>query len=179
MRTIGLLVGIDDDVELVDLVELVGLGVGGAGHAGQLLVEAEVVLERDRRQRLVLFLDLDVLLGLDRLVQAVRPAAARHHAAGELVDDEDLAVLDQVVDVALVERVRAQRLVHEVQRLDVLRVVEVADAEPLLDALDAVVGQDRRVRLLVDGVVAVLAQARDDLVDLLVHVGRLPRPGPR
>ena len=67
----------DDDVELVDLVELGGLGVGGAGHAGELLVEAEVVLERDRRERLVLALDLDVLLGLDRLVQAVGPAAAR------------------------------------------------------------------------------------------------------
>ena len=92
---IGLLVGIDRDVELVDLVELRRLGVGGAGHAGQLLVHAEVVLEADRRQRLVLFLDLDAFLGLDRLVQAVGPAAARHLAAGELVDDDDLAVLDR------------------------------------------------------------------------------------
>ena len=65
----------------------------------------------------------------------------------------------EVVDVALVERVRAQRLRHVVQPLDVGRVVEVADAEALLDALDAVVGQHRRVRLLVDGVVDVLAQA--------------------
>ena len=95
------LVGRDlHDVELVDLVELGGLGVGGAGHARQLVVHAEEVLEGDRRQRLVLFLDGDVLLGLDRLVQAVGPAAARHLAAGVLVDDEDLAVLDEVVDVA-------------------------------------------------------------------------------
>ena len=90
----------DDDVELVDLVELLGLGVGRAGHAGELLVHAEVVLEGDGRERLVLALDLDLLLGLDRLVQAVAPAAARHQAAGELVDDDDLAVLDHVVDVA-------------------------------------------------------------------------------
>jgi hypothetical protein len=31
----------------VDLLELVGLGVGGTGHARQLAVHAEVVLERD------------------------------------------------------------------------------------------------------------------------------------
>jgi hypothetical protein len=34
-----------------------------------------------------------VLLRLDGLVQAVRPAAPREHAAGELVDDEDLGPL--------------------------------------------------------------------------------------
>ena len=101
-----------DDVELVDLLELDRLGVGGARHAGELLVHAEVVLERDRRERLVLALDLDAFLRLDRLVQAVGPAPARHQAAGELVDDDDLAVLHDVVDVALEERVRAQRLLR-------------------------------------------------------------------
>ena len=94
----------DDDVELVDLVELFGFGVGGAGHAGELLVLAEVVLEGDGRERLVLALDLHLLLGFDRLVQAVAPAASRHQPAGELVDDDDLAVLDHVVDVAVEER---------------------------------------------------------------------------
>ena len=114
------MVGIDHHVELVDLPELGRLGVGGAGHAGELLVHAEVVLEGDRGEGLVLALDLHPFLRLDRLVQAVRPAAARHHAAGELVDDDDLAVLDQVVDVALVEVVRAQRLVDAVEELHVL-----------------------------------------------------------
>ena len=66
-----------DDVEAVDVEELVGLGGGGAGHAGELLVQAEVVLEGDRGQRLVLGLDLDALLGLERLVQAFRVAPAR------------------------------------------------------------------------------------------------------
>jgi hypothetical protein len=74
-------------------------------------------------------LDLDALLGLDRLVQAVGPAPARHLAAGELVDDDDLAVLDDVVDVALEQRVGLERLVDVVQDLDVLDVVEVVDAE--------------------------------------------------
>ena len=84
-----------DDVQVVDLDELLLLGLRGAGHAGELLVEAEVVLERDRRERLVLLLDPDALLRLDRLVEALAPAAALHDPAGELVDDLDLAVLDR------------------------------------------------------------------------------------
>ena len=52
------LVGRDlDHVEAVDVAELRGLGGGGAGHAGELRVHAEVVLEGDRGQRLVLLLD--------------------------------------------------------------------------------------------------------------------------
>ena len=80
----------------------------------ELLVLAEVVLEGDGRERLVLALDLDLLLGFDRLVQAVAPAPPRHQAAGELVDDDDLAVLHHVVDVAVEQRVGAQRLVDVV-----------------------------------------------------------------
>ena len=112
--------------ELVRRVELGGLGVGRARHARELLVEAEEVLESDRRHRAVLFLDPHVLLGLDGLVEPLRPAPAREHAAGELVDDEDLAVVrDEVVHVALVERVGAEALVQDVERLEVDGVVEV------------------------------------------------------
>jgi hypothetical protein len=65
------------DLEAVDLQELEGFGIGRAGHAGQRLVHAEVVLEGDRGERLVLLADLDAFLGLDGLVQAVGPAPAR------------------------------------------------------------------------------------------------------
>ena len=87
------LVGRDGDhFELVNLPEFVGLGHGRAGHAGQLLVQLEVILQRDGRQRLRLLLDLDAVLGvlgLDRLVQPVGPLPAEHQPAGELVDDDD------------------------------------------------------------------------------------------
>ena len=100
------------DAELVDLHELGRLGEGGARHPGELLVHAEVVLQRDRREGLVLLLDAHALLGLDGLVQALRPAPALEDAAGELVDDLHLAVDHRVVDVALVERLGLQRLVR-------------------------------------------------------------------
>ena len=84
--------GDGDHAELVGRHELGGLGLGRTGHAGQLVVEAEVVLQRDGGEGLVLGLDLDALLGLDGLVDALVVAAAGQDAAGVLVDDQHLAV---------------------------------------------------------------------------------------
>ena len=105
-----------DHFELVDLGELCRLGHRRAGHAGQLRVEPEIVLEGDRGEGLVLRLDGDAFLGLERLVQPVGVAPAFHHAAGELVDDDDLVVLDDVVGVAAEQLVRPQRLVDVVDQ---------------------------------------------------------------
>ena len=66
----------DHGLESIDLVELVGFGIGSAGHSGQFPVHAEIVLEGDRGERLILGLDLNAFLGLDRLMQAIGPAAA-------------------------------------------------------------------------------------------------------
>ena len=90
-----------DDFEIVDVAEFLRFRLRRAGHAGELVVHAEIVLEGDLRQRLVFRLDLDPFLGFQRLVLAFRIAAARHHAAGELVDDDDFVVADDVVLVAL------------------------------------------------------------------------------
>ena len=43
--------------------------------------------------------------------------------------------------------------------------------------LDALVGEGDRVALLVDDVVLVVAEARDDLVDRAVLLARASRPG--
>ncbi len=114
----------DDHLEPVDLQEFRRFGVGRAGHAGQLLVETEVVLEGDRRDRLVLFADAHAFLRFNGLVQTVGPAAALHRATGELVDDDDFTVADDVLDVALEDRMRAQRRVQVMHQSDVRRVVE-------------------------------------------------------
>ena len=138
-------------MQVVDLDELLLLGLRGAGHAAELLVEAEVVLERDRREGDVLLLDLDALLRLDRLVQALAPAAPLHDPARVLVDDLDLAVLDHVVDVALVERLGLERLAEVVDELDVARVVEVLDPERALDGVESRLRRrDGLVLLVVD-----------------------------
>ena len=93
----------------------------------ELVVHPEVVLQRDRREGLVLLLDAHALLGLDGLVQALRPAAALEDAAGELVDDPHLVVDHGVVDVALVQRLGLQRLEQVVDHVAVLGPVQVVD----------------------------------------------------
>ena len=130
-------------------------------------------------------------------MQAVAPAAARHQAAGELVDDDDLAVLDHVLHVALVVHVRAQRLLHVVEQRHVRGIVEAAGlqamGEQLLGLGHARFGQRRGLVLFVDDevagrfeTIAILAldlalvhfaalQLRDDPIDFVVEVGRLFR----
>ena len=51
--------------QVVDLAELGILGDGGTGHAGKLIVEAEVILQGDRGERLVLLAHEHALFGLD------------------------------------------------------------------------------------------------------------------
>ena len=160
-------------VEVVELLELLLLGLGRPGHAGQLVVHPEEVLEGDRRQRLVLVLDRDALFGLDRLVESVGPAPPRHRAAGEFVDDDDLAVADDVLIVLLVEGVGLEGLVDVVEHLDVVGIVEVVDPESLLDLLDATVREGHRAVLLVDEIVVIPLQIGDDVVDFVVELGRL------
>src|SRR5436190_11114865 len=185
-------------LEAVDLLELVGLGVGRPGHARELAVHAEVVLEGDRGERLVLALDRHAFLRLHRLVQAIAPAPAGHEAPRELVDDDDFgravfARLDDVMLVAVVQVPRAQSRVHVVHQRDVGRVVQARAldqqagiAQQLLGVLVAVFGEEDLVRLLVDGEVAridhalagaqveladLLLELRDDGVDAHVHLG--------
>ena len=102
-----------------------------------------------------LALDAQPLLRLDRLVEALRPAPARHLAAGELVDDDDLAVLDDVVLVALVEGVGSEGLLEVAGEAGV-GVEQVLDAEQPLDLLDAFLGRGDGLVLQVDEVVAAL-----------------------
>ena len=152
-----------DDLQPVDLLELEGLGVGRAGHTRELVVDAEEVLEGDRRDGLVFFLDVHALLRLDGLVQAVGPATARHRAAGELVDDDDLAALYDVFVVARVQVMRAQRRRQVVQQPDVSGIVQCRTGldqpglrHQLLCVLVALLGQVDLLRLAIQREVAAL-----------------------
>ncbi len=177
------------DAQLVGLVELVGLGGRRAGHAGQGGVEAEVVLEGDRGESLVLVLDLHTFLGLDGLVRALVVAPAVEHAAGELVDDQDLAVDDDVVLVLLEQFLGLEGVVEELDEMGVFRLVEVVDAQQVFDLLDAGLEDADRSLLLVDHVVAgalgavlafnALAEAGDDLGELGVPLAGLLAPDRR
>ena len=160
-------------VELVDLLELRELGLGRTGHAGELLVHLEVVLDGDRGQGLVLLFDPDVLLGLDGLVESLRIPPALQDPAGELVDDLHLAAGHDVVHVALVQLLGSERVlevVHE-RRVDVL--VQVLDAEGLLDLPDALLRDGHGAFGLIDLVVGLRLQARGEASERHVPLGRV------
>ena len=159
----------DDDIELVDLVQLRCLRVGCPGHARQPVVQLEEVLDRDRGHRLRFILDRHAFLGLHGLVQPVRPLPADHLAARALVNDDDghRAVLvgrHDVVPIALVHRVGADRLLQQVRDVDVVADVERTDAGGLLRLVDAVVGE--RGPFLVELNLVVLGEAVPRALDI-------------
>ena len=173
----------DIDIETVDLAEFFFLGLGGSGHAGKLVVEAEEVLVGNRGQRAGFALDLYALFGLDCLVKALAITPAVHHAAGELIDDDDLcarvavvdhiAVLEQdVVLAARVQGVGAQGLLEIVQQLVVALGVDVVDLQPGLDLVDAFIGERDGTLLEVDGEVGLYLVAGDELGEGAVEIGR-------
>ena len=170
----------------VNLLELVGLGVGRAGHAGELAVHAEVILKGDGRERLVFVLDRNVFLCLHRLVQSVGPAPTRHQAPGKLVDDDDLALLHHVVRVAQEQVLRPQCRIQVVHQVDEGRLVQTApfrqqpDArEQLLRMFVARLRQQHLARLFVHGEVArtvffrLAHHQRRDFVHAVVEVGMI------
>ena len=133
-------------------------------------------------------------------MQPVAPAASRHQPSGEFVHDHDLAVLDHVVDVALVQGVGAERLVDVMQERHVDGIVETsrlqAVAEHLLADRHSALGQRYRLVLLVNEEVAGVfeffpplrrdvalgdrapLESRDDPVHFVIELGRLlRRPG--
>ena len=163
-------------LEIVDVDELVRLRQGRARHAGKLLVHAEVILEGNGSERLVLRLNRLVLLRFQSLMQPFRIASARHHATGEFVNDDDLAVTHDVVLVAMKQLVRAQRLIHMVDSRDIFHVVEmvafeqIGTAQHLLHLLHPHFAQRDGALLLVNLVVG-LVQLGDIRIYGVVEIG--------
>ena len=169
-RAVG---GNGDHLEAVDACQFGRFGLSRSGHAGQLVVEAKVVLEGDRRECLVLLLDRHPLLGFHGLVDAVRPAPALEYSAGELVDDPDLAIHDDVVLVAFVELLGFQRRMELVDKVGRHLVVEVVDTEGGLDGVHSGLGGSDDSLLLVDLVVALGVQPLNHGGEPLVERRRL------
>ena len=162
----GLVGGDLDDVEVIGPPELLLLGEGGARHAGELGIHAEIILEGDGGQGLALPVDGDAFLGLDGLVEALGIPPAEHEAAGKLVHDDDLPLPDHIVHVPLHAAVGLDGLVDVVQEGGVLRVGEVAAVKVFFRLFHAPGGDGGGVGLFVDEIVAVQLV----LALLLVHL---------
>ena len=105
------------DLQLVDVKKLVRLRGGRTGHAGEFVVEPEIILDGDRSERLGFLLDGDPFLGFDRLMETIAPASARHGAPGVFIDDDHLVFLHHILHVANVQAVRLEQLAGDVDGL--------------------------------------------------------------
>ena len=143
------------DVEGVDGAEFALFRFGGTRHARKFAVKTEIVLEGDGRERLVLFAHLDAFLRFDRLMQAVRIAAADHETAREFVDDDDLVVFDDVFFVEVEELVRFERLLDVVVQGDVGDIGDVLHIEEFFRLLRAEFGELHLLFLALDDIVPV------------------------
>src|ERR1700680_1708202 len=118
-------------------------------------------------------------------MQAIGPAASRHQAAGELVHDDDFAILHHVLNVAVIESVCFYRSLDVVFQVPIFWIGNIADAEQLLDFFPAFVGNRDVAMLFIYHVVAgvllglagrdvnlfTLFELGNDAIDLGVFVG--------
>ena len=93
------------------------LGFGSASHARKLRVKAEIVLDCDCGVCLRLPFDFHAFLCFHRLVQTFAPTPAVHYAPRVLVHNMDFAVLDNVLNVLFINRIRADKLAYAVDFL--------------------------------------------------------------
>ena len=169
--------------QTVDVLEFVCFGVGRTGHARELLVHTEVVLERDGSHRLVFLTDFHAFLGFHSLVQTVRPAAAGHQTSREFINDNHFAVLNNVLLVTEKERMRTQRCVQMVHQDDVLRRVQArtignqtAFRQDLFDLFVPLFGEVHLMGLFINPIVAfplffsLAGEQRRNFVHSLVEV---------
>src|SRR5271156_6979594 len=87
-------------------------------------------------------------------MQSIGPATAGHHASGEFVDDDDLAVFDHVLHVAAIKRVRFNRSLNVMLERPVLRISNIPDAEQSLNLRPAFVRDSDIAMLLINHEVA-------------------------
>ena len=177
----------DHGIQLIDRAEFKGFSIGGTGHPRQFLIQTEIVLEGDRGQSLVLVLDLHALFGLNGLVQTIGPAPALHCTTSVLIDDDNFAIFNNVVNVAGEQRMGAQRGGDVVHQHNIGRGVQgltfIHNAflyQQLFNQHQTTFGQVNLTRFFIHREVAFAGegvrifffltdQVRNDLVDLTVH----------
>ena len=170
-----------DNAEAVNRAEFFGLGDGRPRHAGELIIQAEIVLIGDRGKGDVFRLDRQALFGLNRLMQAIREAPARHHAAREFVDQDNLTIAHDVFFVFGKEFMRAQTLVDVMDDRRAFGIIKrllwaqkLKLLQPLLEEFVTLIGKGHTARFFIDGEM-LICQFGDDFVDGHIEIRAILR----
>ena len=103
-------------------------------------------------------------------MQAVGPAPARHQPSCELINNDYLAVLENIINVPLEKGMRLKPLKHMMHQLYVGRVIQIACTEQFFSLYIAFICQDYGLCLFINCVVSIFLKPRHYLVYLIVLV---------
>ncbi len=103
--------GDHNDIELVNGLEFLLLCEGSTGHAGQLGIHSKIVLKGNSRKGFAFPLHLHAFLGFDGLMQPFAVPSSVHQTAREFIDDDNFAVLVDIVHILFHQAVGADGLV--------------------------------------------------------------------
>ena len=141
--------------EAIDLVELGSLCHGRTGHAAELFVKPEKILQGNRCQGLILGFDFHAFFGLNRLVQSFVVTTPFEDSTRVFVDDDDLAIHHHIVTILLEQILSANRVVQESHEWGIHCVVKIVDAELVFDLVDGALKYTNRALLLINLVVGI------------------------
>ena len=119
--------------KVVGVHQFCGLCLGGSRHSSELVVHAEIVLQRNGGKSLILFLDLYALFGFNGLVDAFTPPTTFKNSTSELVNNFNFTILNDVVLVAVIQNCGLQCNLQLVHQVLLHFVVQIVDAELLLN----------------------------------------------
>ncbi len=134
-------------------MKLFGGGLRRAGHARNLAVHPEVVLDGDLRVGARFFLNKHAFLGFDGLVEPPVVASAMQNTPRKLVHDEHLVVFNHVILVFSEERPGLQGLLKVVHQADILGAIQILYADGRFGFFDARIRHRDAFELLVDVVI--------------------------
>ena len=103
-------IGDGEHVESVNILKFSSFSFSGPGHAAEFFIKSKIILNRDCSVSLGFALDFHIFFCFDRLVKPIRPTASGHFASGIFVDNDYLAILDNILVVFLIQTISFQKL---------------------------------------------------------------------
>ena len=103
-------------------------------------------------------------------MQALAIAPSGHLTASELVHDDDFAIFDDVVFVALKDDLGFNGVLHVARQVKIVFIVDVFNARQLLKFIDTGLGQNDGTCLFLDGIVRFKLQTWRPASKLAVHI---------
>ena len=118
-----------DYFKIVNFMEFFCRCLRSSGHSGYLFIKTEIILNGYFGVGTRFFFNLNAFFGFDCLMQSAAVTASVKHASREFVDDNGLAVFDDVIFVALEKRLRLQTFFKIMHKAEIFRRVKIVHAD--------------------------------------------------